>query len=95
MTAISASQAALRLLERRIVEKGKAHRALDLEGTVAGEKDGGRVGVDALHLLAAVGRGIGEKRQHLRLGRVRRSWAESFTPRKPFAPDRGAADKVD
>ena len=37
--------------ERRIIEKRKAHRALDLQRAVAGEKHRRRVGVDAPHLL--------------------------------------------
>ena len=40
----------LALFERRIIEKGKAHRALDLQRAVAGEEHRGRMGVDALHL---------------------------------------------
>ena len=64
----------LALGERRIVEKRKAHRALDLQRAVAGEKYRGRVGIDAPDFLkpAAIGRRIGEKRQYflLRFGRV-------------------------
>jgi hypothetical protein len=55
----------LALGERRIVEKRETHRALDLERTLAGEEHRGRVGIDALYVLAAVGRGVGEKGQNL------------------------------
>src|SRR5262249_15635961 len=47
----------------RIVEKGKARRALDLERAVAGEKHRGRMGVDALDRRAAMGRRVGEQRE--------------------------------
>ena len=62
------------LFERGKIEKRKVHRALDFQHAVAGEKHRGRVGVDAADLLglAAIGRRIGEKCQHvvLRFGRV-------------------------
>src|SRR5262249_40061740 len=48
---------------RRIGEKGKAHRALELERAVAGEKYRGGMGIDALDRLAAMGRGVGEQRE--------------------------------
>ena len=55
------------LFERGKIEKRKAHRALDLQRAVAGEKHRGRVGVDAPDFFgpAAIGCGIGEKRQHV------------------------------
>jgi hypothetical protein len=53
--------------ERRIIEKGEAHRALDLERAITGEKHRGRVGVDALDTRAAMGRGTAEKSQHFAL----------------------------
>ncbi len=56
------------LSERRVVEKRKAHRTFDLERALAGEEHRRRVGIDALRLLAAVGRGVGEKGQHFVLG---------------------------
>src|SRR5262249_35342776 len=57
----------LALLERRIVEEGKAHVALDLEGAVAGEKNRCRVRVDPLHLLSTIGGRIGEEAEDLLL----------------------------
>src|SRR5262249_52432197 len=54
---------ALALGEGRIVEKRKAHRALDLQRAVAGEKYRGGMGIDALDRLAAMGRGVGEQRE--------------------------------
>src|SRR5262249_4583867 len=51
-------------VERRIVEKRKPHRALDLERAVAGEEHRGRVGVDALDCVAAMGGTVGEERKH-------------------------------
>src|SRR5262249_6219335 len=54
---------ALALGQRRIVQKGKAHRALDLQRAVAGEKYRGGMGIDALDHLAAMGRGVGEQRE--------------------------------
>ena len=47
LTVISASHAALPFPKRGKIEKWKAHRALDLECPVAGQKNQGRVGVDA------------------------------------------------
>jgi hypothetical protein len=57
----------LALLERRIVEEGKAHGALDLEGAVAGKENRCRVRVDPLHLLATMDSGIGEEAEDLLL----------------------------
>jgi hypothetical protein len=57
----------LALIERRIVEKGKAYGALDLEGAFTGEKHGCGVGVDALNLVPPMGRRIGEEAEHLLL----------------------------
>ena len=54
----------LALVERRIVEEREFHRALDLQRAFAGKEDRGRMGVDAGHLLPAVGRGIGEEFEH-------------------------------
>jgi hypothetical protein len=45
------------------IQKWKAHRALDLEGALAGEKDRSRVGIDALDRLSAMGRRVTEQRQ--------------------------------
>jgi hypothetical protein len=58
------------LAERRIVEEGKAHRALDFEGAIAGEKHRRRVCIDAVDLLVAVGLGIAQKGQHFLLALV-------------------------
>jgi hypothetical protein len=55
------------LIQRRIVEKWKAHRALDLERAIAGQKHRRRVGFDSLHLLPAMTGRIGEKGEHLPL----------------------------
>ncbi len=60
---------ALALGERRIVQERKAHRALDLEGAVAGEKHRGRMGIDALDRLAAMGRGVGQQGEDRLLAR--------------------------
>ena len=60
----------LALVERRIIEEGKAHRALDFEGAIAGEKHRRRVRIDAVDLLVAVGRGIAQKGQHFLLALV-------------------------
>ena len=49
--------------EAREVEKWKAHRAFDFEGTLAGEKHHGSVSIDAIHRMAAMGRPIGEERK--------------------------------
>jgi len=45
----------------RIVEERKAHRALDLECAVAGQKHRGRVGIDALDRRSAMGRRLGQQ----------------------------------
>ena len=58
----------LALVEARIVEEREAHRALDLERTRAGKEHGRRVGIDALDLRPAMGRGVGEQRKHRLLG---------------------------
>ena len=55
---------AFALGEGRIVQKGKAHRALDLEHALGREEQHGRMRVDALDLVPAVGRGVGEEREH-------------------------------
>ena len=43
---------AFALFQGRKIEKRKAHRALDLQGAVAGEKHGRRVRIDAPDFLA-------------------------------------------
>ena len=58
----------LALLERRIVEKREAHRALDLQRPLAGQEYRSRVRIDALDRHAAMGRGRGEQREHRLLG---------------------------
>jgi hypothetical protein len=66
LTSISASQARF---QGGKIEKRKAHRALDLQRAVAGEKHGGRVRIDAPDFFGstAIGCRIGEKRQHVLL----------------------------
>ena len=61
LTSSSASQAGLAAGEGRIVEEGKAHRALDLECAVAGQEHRGRVGIDALDRRSAMGRRFGQQ----------------------------------
>ena len=61
---------ALALLEGRIIQERKAHRALDLEGAVAGEKHRGGMGVDALDRCAVMGRRVGEQGEDRLLGRL-------------------------
>ncbi len=58
----------LALVEGRIVEKREAHRALDLPGAVAGQEHRRRMGVDALDRRPAMGRRLGEQREHRLLG---------------------------
>ena len=57
----------LALLQRRIIEEGKAHGALDLEGAVAGEEHGCRVRIDPQRLISTVGSRIGEEAEDLLL----------------------------
>jgi hypothetical protein len=59
----------LALVERRKVQEGKTHRALDLEHPLARHEHRRGVGVDAFDLRPAVGRRVGEQRKH-RLLRV-------------------------
>ena len=61
-----------------IVEERKAHRTLDLVGTLAGEEHRGRMRVDALDLAAAVGRRVGEQREYRLL-----AFALRHPPRNP------------
>ena len=51
----------LALVEGRIVEERKAHRAFDLEGAGAGQEYRGGMGVDALDRRSAMGRGFGQQ----------------------------------
>jgi hypothetical protein len=58
---------AFALFQSGKIEKRKAHRALDLQRAVAGEKHGGCVRIDAPDFFgpAAIDSRIGEKRQHV------------------------------
>ena len=49
------------LCQSRIIEKWIAHRALDLDGAVAGQKDDGGMGLAAPHRGAAISRRIAEQ----------------------------------
>ena len=51
-------------VERRIIEERKAHRALDLEGALAGQKYRRGMGVDSLDRRAAMGCGVAKKVDH-------------------------------
>jgi len=51
----------LALIQRRIIEKRIAHRALDLDDTVAGEKNHGAMSVEAPDFRAAISRRIVEE----------------------------------
>jgi hypothetical protein len=62
LTSISASQAAFRFSSVGKIEKRKAHRALHLEGTLAGEKDRCRMGVNALDRAPVMRGGFAEQR---------------------------------
>ena len=53
----------LALRKRRVIEIGKADRALDFERTVAGEKHRRRMGIDPTHL--AVPCRVGQEGEHL------------------------------
>src|SRR5437588_12322986 len=55
-------------IEGRVIQKRKVHRPLDLEGPLTCKKNDGRVGVDALDGLAAMGRRVGKERKHRLLG---------------------------
>ena len=55
-------------VEGRIVQEGKAHRALDLERARAGQEYRGRVGIDALDWRSAVGRRVGQHGEDRFLG---------------------------
>ena len=58
----------LALVERRKIEEREFYRALDLECSLAGEKHRRRMGIEALDLRTAMGRQIGEQREHRLLG---------------------------
>ena len=47
-------------VERRIIQKRIAHRALDLDGAIAGEEHNGCMGLNPAHRRAAIGRGIAQ-----------------------------------
>jgi hypothetical protein len=49
---------------RRVIQKWKADRSLDLESPLPGKENYGGMGVDALDCLAAVGCRVGKERKH-------------------------------
>src|SRR5262245_37842799 len=51
----------LTFLQRGVIEKGKAHRTLDLEGVIAGEKHRRGVRIEALDVAPAMGRGVAQE----------------------------------
>ena len=65
----------LALIQRRIIEKRVAHRALDLDGALAGQEHDRGMGLAAPYCGAAIGRRIAEQGENsiLRIGWISRS----------------------